>query len=252
MSEFKRVKDRWKDLRLELNLFGNTEPNVELIAITTPVSTYDGDQYFFQNGEDDYVVSFRDIETLPAGAASTSYGSNINTTEKALTLNKKLVQMGHHVPLESIQLNLHISGLSKAGAAQLSRYRHTGHVSASRRFQQQKAAFVYPILDEFEDEDKARQVYRNLSENNKNCFEKYLYLRNVGASKEVARLCIPVASATERAWWCNIRELRHIINQRCRADTESEFRRLAFMMYDLVEPMMPSLFEDITTDMQND
>lgn len=36
MPKYKRPEDRWKELRKELNLFGNTEPTVELVAVTMP------------------------------------------------------------------------------------------------------------------------------------------------------------------------------------------------------------------------
>jgi flavin-dependent thymidylate synthase len=238
LAKYKRVADPWKQLRFDLGLFGNAEPEVKIVAITTPTNPY----------------TF--IETIPAIAASTSYGSTERIEsdfDKAIALNKKLVQMGHHVPLESIQINFLITGISKISGAQLSRYRHTGHVSASRRFKTQEPQFVYSLLEDIKDEAKAATILRKLSYVNMVAFEEYESLRNeFGASKEAARMCIPGSTATSRYWWTNIRELRHIVNQRCRADTESELRRLVFMLFDLVNVVCPSLFEDIKDEMYKD
>jgi len=243
LAKYKRVADQWKQLRSDLGLFGNTEPEVKIVAITTPTAS-------------EYLLPFKEIEMLPAIAASTSYGSTKRiegSYTAAVELNKKLVSLGHHVPLEAIQINFLIKNLAKSAASQLSRYRHTGHVSASRRFKTQDPSFVYPLLEDIKDEDRAAAILRKLSYVNMVTFEEYESLRNeFGASKEAARMCIPVATATSRYWWTNIRELRHIVNQRCRADTESELRRLVFMIFDLVNVICPSLFEDIRKEMEKD
>ena len=160
------MDDPWKDLRKDL--FGNVEPEVKLEGITMPIS-YRSQEYVDEKDwmidggywipSEEFGVEWADIEKLPALAAGTSYGSKEKLKgdpERAIKLNKNLIKMGHHTPLEAIQLNFHISGISKTCGAQVSRHRvGQGHVSASRRFQEQKPAFVYPMLSYIKDENSA-------------------------------------------------------------------------------------------------
>jgi thymidylate synthase ThyX len=70
-------------------------------------------------------------------------------------------------------------------------------------------------------------------------------LRDRGLSKTEARLVIPVSSASERIWWINARAMRDFLKLRLPADAESEIRRLAHLLLDIVYRITPSLFEDI-------
>ena len=165
--------------------------------------------------------------------------------------------MGHHTPLEAIQLNFHISGISKACGAQLSRYRvGQGHVSASRRYQTQHPKFVYPILGYIKDESTVRNVLSTISAHHELSMKVYNNLRQIESTikninikenihKEDARFVIPLSSATERSWWVNIRALRHIFTERINKTAEPEIRRLCVLIYNLVKPVFPSLLEDL-------
>lgn len=244
------MKDPWKHLREPL--FGNTEPEVRLEAVTCPVikNIKPEPLYWLDiSGEDiDGQVDWRKIEQLPAIAAGTSYGSREKITgdpEKARKLNKKLIGLGHHTPLESIQFNFHISGISKACGAQMSRHRiGQGHVSASRRFQEQKPRFVYPMLEYYTDQYAVGPIYAELEQINEKAYETYRVLRDdFCAKKEDARLVMPVSTATERSWWVNARALRDFLRLRLAPDAEWEIRRLANMILDVVKPLTPSLFE---------
>jgi thymidylate synthase (FAD) len=268
MVKFERIKDPWKNIRKDL--FGNVEPTVELEAITMPVK-YPA-KYVVGNRVDSLAdrlqvnlsrpdlagpacIDARDIEELPAIAAGVSYGSKDKMEsdhERAIKLNKKLIEMGHHTPLEAIQLNLYITGISKACGAQISRHRAgQGHVSASRRFQTAEPKFVYPVLDYIDNLDNAEGVLNSLSQANQDAYGCYQGLREGKwfmdcpvVHKEDARMVLPVSYATERSWWINVRALRDFFRLRLAADAETEIRRLAFMVFDTVKPLLPSLFED--------
>jgi len=259
------LKDPWKELRKDL--FGNVEPEVNLIAVTVPLEIIDeaGGPYA------DTLSTFMwpDIEQLPALSASVSYGSTDKVqgnTEKAIKLNKSLIKKGHLTPLESIQFNFHVKGISKACGAQISRHRvGQGHVSASRRFQDQEPKFVYPLLSYITNSRVARVTLNSIAISYESAFDKYKLLRTernrepvigVGTPyldfpalhKEDARLLIPVSTATERMWWINARALRDFFRLRLAPDAEWEIRRVAIMIYNIVTPLMPSLFEDLTEE----
>ncbi len=251
------MADPWHVLRQEC--FGNVEPTVTLEAVTTPIEPIGADTPLTE-GDPDRTVSpeiFQDIEQIPALAAGTSYGSREtlqDDPDRAVKLNKKLIKLGHHTPLEAIQLNFHVSGISKACGAQVSRHRvGQGHVSASRRFQEQGPRFVYPMLSYIKDREYAESVLLGMSRHIEQSYAVYNELRAAHEAagdrptlhKEDARLIIPVSTATERSWWINVRALRDFFRLRLARDAEWEIRRMSQMMFNIVYGMMPSLFEDI-------
>lgn len=234
MAKFERVNDKWGELRRGLDLFGAVEPEVGLDAITTPVSSEASRPY--------------PTEMIPAVAASVSYGSTagIQTNpERALALNEKLIKMGHHTPLEAIQFNFLVTGISKSCGAQISRHRvGQGHVSSSRRFQSGEVGFIYPLLDYVDDEEAVKTLLLEYSKLNRMMAHEYKATFREAVKKEDARLILPVSRATQRYWFINVRALRDFLKLRLAADSEWEIRRLAWMLFDIVKPMMPSLFSD--------
>jgi thymidylate synthase (FAD) len=235
-----RIDDPWKQLRSEC--FGNVEPEVVLEAVTVPLDNL--------NKPSDSRDFWDPIETMPAWSAAISYGSRekmAHDLERRKSLNRKLIDLGHLTPIESLQFNFRVSGISKACGAQISRHRiGQGHVSSSRRFQSQGVAFVYPILNYITEEKIVKETLDKLSQNNRRAYELYDDLRNSSKlHKEDARRSIPVASSQERIWWINARALRDFLRLRLPRDAEWEVRRIAVMLYNIVMEVTPSLFEDV-------
>jgi thymidylate synthase (FAD) len=234
------IDDPWKELRS--SCFGNVEPEIILEAVTVPLENLG--TRMEKRG------LWETIETLPAWSAAISYGSRekmADDMERKRSLNRKLIGLGHMTPIESLQFNFRVSGISKACGAQMSRHRiGQGHVSSSRRFQAQGAAFVYPLLSYITNETDARDALMKLSDVNRKAYEIYEDLRNSNKlHKEDARRAIPVASSQERVWWINARALRDFLRLRLPKDAEWEIRRIAVMLYNLVSEATPSLFDDI-------
>lgn len=241
--------DPWKSLREKL--FGNVEPEVELIGLTCP--GLPGHKYgFYPDIADEDIYPFVNnsaIESQVALAASVSSGV---IPKDFVRLNKKLIEFGHHTPLEAIQFNFKISGISKAAGAQISRHRiGQGHVSSSRRYQEQEPAFIYPLLLSIKDEALVATTYNILDNFYRSSFLEYSRFRKFGISKGDARYLVPVSSAQERVWWINARALRDFFKLRLAPSAEGEIRRLAFMLLDIVYRITPSLFEDIYVSYRN-
>ena len=237
------MEDRWANLRE--NLWANTEPSVELVAMTcTGIADLDDiEPHFRADGIEYHPVH---IESIVANAASVSTGASIKAPQALVV---KLISMGHMTPLEAIQYNFRIKGLSKAAGAQLSRHRiGQGHVSASRRYREQGVGFVYPILDYIDNENDARQAYQIIQDSYQATYNQYLGLRQLKLKKGDARFVIPTATATERYWWVNARALRDFFRLRLAPDAESEIRRLAFLVYEIVSKITPNLFYDIEAE----
>jgi len=234
MAKFERVNDKWAELRRGLDLFGAVELEVRLAAITTPIGSEASRQHA--------------TEMIPAVAASVSYGSTEAiqmNPDRALALNKKLIIMGHHTPLEAIQFNFFVTGISKSCGAQISRHRiGQGHVSSSRRFQSGDVGFIYPLLDYIDDKEVVRNLLLEYSRLNQMVAREYKAKLAGAVKKEDARLVLPVSRATQRYWFINARALRDFLRLRLASDSEWEIRRLAWMLFDIVKPMLPSLFYD--------
>lgn len=238
-----RLYDQWKPLREDL--YGNTEPEVELVGMTNPggIISSRNDTYF----NSDEWVSINRIENMVNETATMSTGADLTDSK---TFIQHLIKMGHLTPLECIQYNFRVKGISKACGAQLSRHRiGQGHVSSSRRYMEQKAAFVYPILETVIHIDRARKTYRILEEQFEGSIITYNLLRNNAINKTDARLIMPTAIATQRMWWINARALRDFFRLRLHRTAESEIRRLAQMILDQVMQITPTLFEDIKREL---
>ena len=234
------MKDKWRHLREKL--WANTEPSVELIAMTIPgvFDNEDSAHYFNTSG-----VHFHPehIEPIVAQAASVSTGID---PKNSAALTRKLLELKHYTPLEAIQFNFHVSGISKACGAQMSRHRiGQGHVSSSRRYQEQGIQFVYPALENINSEETARAIYCATSDTYKTAYDQYLSLRHLGVKKSDARYLIPTASAQSRVWWINARALRDFLALRLHHSAEFEIRRLAGMVLIIVSKVTPNLFYDI-------
>lgn len=228
--------DKYKHLRT--NLWANTEPSVELVGLTVPGSW---DDYSFTLPCGSFVESW-EIERQVAKAATVSTGVDVKDQDK---LNRNLIKLGHYTPLEAIQFNFHIKGISKAAGAQISRHRiGQGHVSSSRRYQEQGASFIYPLLDNIESEDTARQIYSVIQDDYRESYGQYLGLRKLGLKKGDCRYVIPTASSQERIWWVNARALRDFFRLRLDSTAESEIRRLAYMILAIAKQITPVVFEE--------
>ena len=227
--------DPWFNLRQ--NNFGNEEPEVKLIAITTPIGEYDPED---PKGN---------IESMPALVATTSYNTKLSSIDKYIALNKKLLKLKHDTPFEVIQYVFEVNGISKAAGSQISRHRTgQGHISLSRRYTQQQPKFVYPTLSYMKNEDEVDATYKLMSGACENAYRAYKFLIDTGAKKQDARLIMPVSVATSRKWWINARALRDFFRLRLDPAAEEEIRRLAFMLLDIVYATTPSLFEDFVAE----
>lgn len=217
-----------KFYKLREGLFGNTEPSVTIETITSTIEERIDPQH------------------LPAWSAAISYGSRhkLTTPEQKERLTRQLKKLQHLTPFEAVTFGLYIKGISKACGAQLSRYRMSGHISASRRFMVQQNKFVYPILANVINEGQAVTCYYKFESMIKRACWQYEQLRDMGISKQDARLIIPVCSSTERVMWVNARSLFHIFDERLKPDAEPEIRRLCILILREVTKVAPLLFED--------
>lgn len=236
-------EDKWVDFRT--GLWANVEPSVELVGLTVPGNLMEVGGYQFCA---DYKFSSNVIESLVARSATVSTGISVEN-QKGLITN--LIRLNHGTPLEFITYQFMIAGISKSCSSQISRHRMASIVSASRRYQEQGAAFVYPLLESVTDDKIAITTYSILSDLFKQSMLEYQRLRGYGLKKGDIRYLVPVASATEKMWSINARSLRNFFMLRLHSTAESEIRRLAFMIFNIVYKITPTLFQDIYDEYTN-
>ncbi len=221
--------DRWKHLRQ--GLFRNEEPLVKLVAVTRPVQ--------------EYVAQDITSETLPAFTARQSHESK-GTHEDDLRLNRKLIEWGHDTPLQALQFVYHVTGISKSLAGQWTRhkigigwtFRSTRYVKASLN------TFVYPALEYIDSEDTVKEVYRIYEKEHRHALEVYEKLLAKGVNNQELRRLMPVGWSTSAYVYINARALRHFFKLRLAYAAEWEIRRLAYIMFNKVMEISPTLFED--------
>lgn len=219
--------EHWKYLRKDL--FRNCEPQVTLIGITKPI-----------NGK--HVIS----ETLPGYTARMSHESQ-GSVPQDLELNKKLIKLGHHTPLEAVQFVYLVEGISKSLAGQWTRHRAgIGWTFRSTRYVKASTNnFVYPALEYLEDQELVKNIYQEYEKIHVEAISKYFKLCEVGVRNQEARRIMPVGWATDAYVYVNARALRHFFKLRLATSAEWEIRRLAYLLFNDAANLCPTLFEDL-------
>jgi thymidylate synthase (FAD) len=222
--------ERWKELRKDL--FRNEEPAVKLIGMTTPTEE----------------MSSLGVttETLPAYTARQSHESE-GTHEDDLRLNRKLISWKHLTCLEAVQFVYYVTGVSKSLAGQWTRHRiGIGWTFRSTRYvKASKNSFVYPALEYLDSEDAVRTAYQAYDREHRHAMEVYEELKAMGVRNQELRRLMPVGWATAAYVYVNARSLRHFFELRLDKSAEWEIRRLAYLMFNHVMGIAPSLFEDL-------
>ena len=135
---------------------------------------------------------------------------------------------GHESVFEFADFTFHISGVSRALLAQLTRHRIASFAVRSQRYCDE-SAFDYVIPKSIEKDEKALFAYKSFMTN---CAFAYLELVKLGVPKEDARMVLPNACCTTLELKMNGRELMHFCNERLCSRAQWEIRELAKKMID--------------------
>ena len=79
----------------------------------------------------------------------------------------------------------------------------------------------------------------------KQCEDIYRKLIELGATKDVARSVLPLATATELVITMNFRSLRHFLKLRMAKSAHRNIREVARQIYDILEEKYPDFVEDL-------
>ena len=160
------------------------------------------------------------------------------TFEDNLNLVRALIK-NDHSPVEFAWAMFKITGISRACANQINRYRHTSQAQESMRYVDAKGKkFIYPY--------SCLSVADACQDLVDTCFKFYSRLIKAGVPKEDARYFLPLGTETQLIIALNFRELRHILKQRLDPHAQWEVRHVAMEIYNICQENWPWLVEDIS------
>lgn len=161
--------------------------------------------------------------------------------EEDLQLVKALIKADHS-PIEFGEAIFYITGISRACANQLNRYRMTSQCQKSQRYTDAgEDDFVHPVSC-LKQSDACVDIVRI-------CYGFYKKLVQAGVPKEDARYYLPMGITTKMHLKCNFRELRHILKQRLDKHAQWEVREVAKEILYICQDRWPWLIEDLVEDL---
>lgn len=144
---------------------------------------------------------------------------------------KACYRSGHHSVLEFAQFTFHISGVSRALLAQLTRHRIASFAVRSQRYCSEDGFEYVTPLSISKDAIALYKYQRFMAD----CMSVYADLQSMGIPNEDARMVLPNACATTLELSMNGRELIHFFNERMCTRAQWEIRALAYKMKQCLE-----------------
>mgnify|MGYP004605597957 FL=1 len=164
-------------------------------------------------------------------AASVCYDSEPTETYR---IAKGCKATGHRSVLEHISFTFHVTGVSRALLAQLSRHRH---ISLSVRSQRYCSEDNFDYVNPF-GEQHGGDVFDDMMSNIAN---DYKLLKNLGAANEDARAVLPNACCTELYVTINARSLIEMSHLRLCTRAQAEIRSMFQLIKEQVATVCPEL-----------
>ena len=186
-----------------------------------------------------------DAEKLIESAGRTAYlsfGKRSEGSEKKFI--RMLLKNRHYSVLEHASATFRISGVSRAMTHQLVRHRLCSFTQQSQRYVNEKDfQFIEPAS--ISSDPAARTKYRELMDAAR---RTYAELQEMGIRNEDARFVLPNAVASQLVVSANLRQWRHVIELRCRPNSQWEIRQVTGEILRLLKRHVPTAFEDLELD----
>ena len=200
--------------------------NVELLNINQPYYT---------------LKSYKLIEE--AGRTCYKSENKNNSIEITESFVKGLIKSGHTSVLEHLTVSARII-CDRGTSHQLVRHRHIAVSQQSTRYVTSEPLEVIKPLSL----DKSSLGYAKWLKSVNDASENYSSLLELGVGKDIARSTLPICTKTELVITTNIREWRHIIQQRSSKYAHENVREVARQLLILLYSELPALFEDLKED----
>lgn len=150
---------------------------------------------------------------------------------------KGCAKTGHMSVFEHAYFTFHVSGISRACLAQLSRHRHISLSVRSQRYCDESTAGA--IIPNSLSEEQEQILMQTYSEE----FDKYQVLRAAGMAQEDARMVLPNGCETELYLSANARALIEASHLRLCNRAQEEIRTMFGKMKKEVEQVSPEIAE---------
>lgn len=155
-------------------------------------------------------------------------------------LIKSIIEMNHTSPLEHVGYTFLIKGASRSFLAQITRHRMSSFTSGSQHYQNY-FGYNFRVSDKYKDNPKIKEAA-------KQAIKLYADLIHDGIPKEEARQILPNGMENNLLYTVNARSLMNFLNLRlCERNTE-EIRTVAKKIYNLVQPTLPELWDNVGPD----
>lgn len=167
--------------------------------------------------------------------------------EKQRKIIQRVVNDGHHSPLEHASFTFGIENMTRACLAQITRHRLAAFSVRSQRYCDMggfsSKELYYPKNVDKEIETLYDEVYNQ-------AISGYKTLVASGEAKEEARMVLPNGFPTSMVMSMNAREIRHVLGLRMCVHAQREIREIATQMRDLVVEKAPIIFENLGANCQ--
>jgi thymidylate synthase (FAD) len=189
-------------------------------------------------------------------AARLSYLSEPRGEEVRRKLIRYLYAHQHMSPFEMVELVFDI-GLPIFVMRQLVRHRTASLNEVSARYTQLSDLFYVPESSRIQaqsktnkqgsgetlEEYKVEHILKAMQGSNNIAYATYDTLLELGLSREVARVCLPVSVYTRVIWKMDLRNLLHMLGLRCEEHAQWEVRQYADVMAGFAKIVAPMAFE---------
>lgn len=184
--------------------------------------------------------SYLDILDKIETAGRTCYKSTKKDDIKAKEqFVRGIIKSGHESVIEHECLTFKVI-TDRAIANEMVRHRISSYSQQSSRYVDlSNLKVILPI--EIEEDEIGFEIVRCLQQ----CEDSYKKLIKLGATKDVARSVLPLATETEIIMTMNFRSLRHFLKLRLHKSAHENIRDIARKIYDIVEEKYPVFVEDL-------
>jgi thymidylate synthase (FAD) len=203
---------------------------------------------------------------IVAAARVSTTGAALTAIDKDQRLVNYLVAHEHTSPLEHVSFTFLLK-IPDFVAKQILRHRTGAYNEESQRYRIVREIFYRPSRDqdafraqnivgnkqgshEVKDNEQWNQTAKSLLCESETVMEKsfdiYRRLVEHGVAREVARSCLPKGTYTELMMTMNLNNLRRFFRLRCDEHAQRETRVIACAMFDLIQPLVPSVLKSPT------
>lgn len=194
-------------------------------------------------------------DSSPVQAARISYGDGTKSVREDISLTNYLLRNQHTSPFEQIEFQFHIK-LPIFLARQWVRHRMANINEVSARYSEMKDEFWLPKPEELRTQDSknkqagsrklpqeaAEQAVELIKEANKEAYERYKDLLDLGVCREQARAILPVSLYTEFYWKIDGHNLMRFLKLRGDSHAQKEIQDYAVALEDIFQSRFPNVF----------